>query len=89
MNRAEAYILLNQSLDCYREKQYGELAAIVDEEIELLKTGTDAVNYTVTIWIRYRTKSSKDIVVSGTVGLADWSSPHDRFDDAFIVPAPK
>jgi hypothetical protein len=85
MNRTEAYRILASELASYRELDHADIAALVGEELSRMKHGNDGCDYTVAVSIRWHSESNADVLVSGSVTLSDWGSPHDRLEDSFVV----
>jgi hypothetical protein len=85
MNRAVAYSLLTIELDKYRRLGHAELVGLVNDETSMTQRGSDGLDYSITIWVRWHDRDTRDIAVSGAVGSADWASPHDRLDESFVV----
>lgn len=85
MNRAVAYSLLIAELDKYRQLDHAELVGLVNDESSMTQRGSDGLDYTISLWVRWHDSVTRDIAVSGAVAPADWASPHDRLDESFVV----
>ena len=85
MNRSVAYSMLTVELDKYRKLAHAELVALVNDETSWTRRGSDGLDYTITVWVRWHDPDADDIAVSGAVAPADWASPHDRLDESFVV----
>ena len=47
--------------------------------------GTDGIDYSVTLSIRWYDEPGGDIVILGSVAPAQWGTRHDRIDDSYVV----
>jgi hypothetical protein len=85
MNHVVAYKLLATELAAYRQLPPEDLRQFVGEQSSRLIRGEDGVDYNINIVVRSRHEND-DIRVIGFVGIADWGSPHDFVDGAFVAP---
>jgi len=85
MNRSVAYSLLTAELNTYRQLSHAELVALIGDETSTTHLGSDGLDYSISLWVRWHDRKTRDVAVSGAVALADWASPHDRLDESFVV----
>lgn len=87
MNRAVAYALLTAELDTYRKISHADLVGLIGDETSITRCGSDGLEYSINLWVRWRDPNAGDVVVSGSVTPPDWGSPHARLDESFVVQA--
>lgn len=85
MNRGETYRLLTAELAAYRKLRHSDLVELIGDSRLVVRRGSDGIDYSIELRIRLLDPNSGDIVVSASVGPANWGSHHDRLDDQFIV----
>jgi hypothetical protein len=86
MNHVVAYQLLNDELNVYRALSVAELGPLVGELSQRI-TQKDGVDYSLDIAVT-RPPQSNGITVTCSIGDANWGSPHDRLEDAIVIPRP-
>jgi hypothetical protein len=86
MNHVVAYQLLSDELNAYRVLSFADLAPLVGEQSQRI-IQKDGVDYSVDIAVT-RPPQSNDILVNGSIGDANWGSPHDQLEDTIIIPPP-
>ena len=86
MNHVIAYELLAAELATYRDLGFEQLRQLVGDSSINRKHGTDAVEYEITVLVRWCDREAGDTRVTGTVSETGWGRPHDYLDDSFVVP---
>ncbi len=85
MNRVEAYQLLSAEMDAYRRFNHSQLLELIEEDAMQVRRNASGIDYDISISVLAGTATASDIVVHGTIALADWGGPHDRLDESFKV----